>query len=442
MIYLFTLLFPLFIFPWVYDLHDTIIKYMFFIIFTLSLTAFYFIRRDNFGLRSKKVTFEQYLILALGILIVLSTLLSVDPIQSIFGRLTRYEGSLSFICYFALFFLTYRLVDYKEQKVFNGLICTGIFISIYGILEHFNLDFWSTREMPEKWTRSEAFFDNPNIFGSYLVIITMISIFLLLHTTIRKYYLLYFFAANLFFLTALYSSNRSTLIGLFVSLLFLTIFVVIKRKYLWKRWILLAVTFISIFGVTNALEGNAYLARFLSIFSDTNSLILNEQTGDEGAGRIFIWTESLPLLREHFWIGSGPDTFAEAFHSNIDDSKLIAHFGTAGKTVDKAHNEYLHIGVTLGVPALLIYLLFLFRVLYLAFKSIKYMTNKQKIIHYGLMATIIGYLTQAFFNISMPTVAPLFWILLGLCYGISIDHLQKATNTTSKNEDLESTVAM
>ena len=80
-----------------------------------------------------------------------------------------------------------------------------------------------------------------------------------------------------------------------------------------------------------------------------------------------------------------------------------------GTAPDKAHNEYLHIAATNGIPALGIYLVFLGLII-MPRISIMF---KDKITFIFLLC-IFSYLVQAFFNISTIGVAPLFWMILGL----------------------------
>ncbi len=76
---------------------------------------------------------------------------------------------------------------------------------------------------------------------------------------------------------------------------------------------------------------------------------------------------------------------------------------------DKAHNEYLQIAVTLGIPALMVYVIFLGMIIFPNFKYI----FKQKY-RFILLSIIGSYLVQAFFNISTIGIAPLFWFVLGI----------------------------
>ncbi len=71
-----------------------------------------------------------------------------------------------------------------------------------------------------------------------------------------------------------------------------------------------------------------------------------------GSSRIFIYRNSLPLLLESPILGVGPDNFAEVFpQEDFQEFK-----GNQRQIVDKAHSEYIQLGVTTGLPALFIYL--------------------------------------------------------------------------------------
>lgn len=76
---------------------------------------------------------------------------------------------------------------------------------------------------------------------------------------------------------------------------------------------------------------------------------------------------------------------------------------------DKAHNEYLNIAVTLGIPALIVYMIFLIAIV---LPNLKYIFKRKDIF---IILSIIGsYLVQAFFNISTIGIAPIFWLCLGI----------------------------
>lgn len=127
-----------------------------------------------------------------------------------------------------------------------------------------------------------------------------------------------------------------------------------------------------------------------------------------GSHRIWIWRITLRLIYEKPILGCGPDNLWEGLVQNCTEET----YEFARKTyvaIDKAHNEYLHIAATLGIPVLICYLAFIALIL---FPKIKLAINNK--VNFIICLSIISYLVQAFFNISTIGVAPLFWMLLGL----------------------------
>ena len=148
--------------------------------------------------------------------------------------------------------------------------------------------------------------------------------------------------------------------------------------------------------------------KLIQFSNDINSSLDSDGISDSaGSGRIFIWKLAFKLIPKYPLIGSGPDTFLYASAAQeIEDVYTI--FKKSHVFMDKAHNEYLQYAVTVGIPALIIYLLFVGEILS---KQKDILKNNVTLI---FSLAIIGYLVQAFFNISTIGVAPIFWLLLGL----------------------------
>lgn len=137
-----------------------------------------------------------------------------------------------------------------------------------------------------------------------------------------------------------------------------------------------------------------------------------------GSGRGYIWSRSIPLLKDTLLIGHGPDTYAGYFPQNdfmakykyLDNPKIV---------VDKPHNMYLQAGINTGVLSLLILLaMFIGYFIWSMRLYIKADFNDNNaIIGAAVTAGIIAYLITGLFNDSVVGVAPVFWCLLGI--GIS-----------------------
>ncbi|MCY6484501.1 O-antigen ligase family protein [Clostridium aestuarii] len=139
-----------------------------------------------------------------------------------------------------------------------------------------------------------------------------------------------------------------------------------------------------------------------------------------GSARGYIWSRSIPLLKKTMFIGNGPDTFAIFFPQDDYVGKVIA-YGTDNMLVDKAHSLYLQTGINTGVISL-IALLAMFLIYFVS--SIKtYFKNEfndfYSVLGLAVFLACCGYIVAGIFNDSVVSVAPVFWVLLGM--GISIN---------------------
>lgn len=76
-----------------------------------------------------------------------------------------------------------------------------------------------------------------------------------------------------------------------------------------------------------------------------------------GSGRLYIWSRILPMLKNYIFVGSGPDTFAEAFPQNDYVGKMIYAESTA-RIMERAHNDFLVRWVQTGFLSLLALVVF------------------------------------------------------------------------------------
>lgn len=139
-----------------------------------------------------------------------------------------------------------------------------------------------------------------------------------------------------------------------------------------------------------------------------------------GSARGYIWSRSLPLLKDTVFAGFGPDTFAMHFPQNDYIGKILA-YGTPAIIVDKPHNLYLNAGLSTGIISLLA-LLALF-IMYFIF-SIKIYFKQEfntllQITGVSTFVAVCGYLIASLANDSTVSVSPVFWIILGI--GVSIN---------------------
>lgn len=214
------------------------------------------------------------------------------------------------------------------------------------------------------------------------------------------------------------SSGTRSLWVAFLSIVLIYILYLVNQKnkdYI-KRTLLIFFIFIIIF---------IYLFSGLSTFNRDNSINYTETKVDKiindiktlqysgisnkmGSNRIEIWNMTLKLIAKKSIFGCGTDNLKIGLIENCQEDVLKYNIRTK-KIPDKAHNEYLHIAATIGIPALIVYLIFLLLIIKPKIKLI-FKNNMNFII----LLVILSYMIQAFFNISTIGIAPLFWMILGL----------------------------
>lgn len=124
-------------------------------------------------------------------------------------------------------------------------------------------------------------------------------------------------------------------------------------------------------------------------------------------GRGYIWLSSLPLLGDCIFKGYGAGQFAFYFPQDDIVGMLNTH-GTTALCTDKPHSLYLGIGLSHGIPALVIFLC-------IAAVSLRRSgsLHGSGFLENAPAASVICYLIMGIANDSSVVYSPLFWIFAG-----------------------------
>ncbi|MDD3173493.1 MAG: O-antigen ligase family protein, partial [Herbinix sp.] len=154
--------------------------------------------------------------------------------------------------------------------------------------------------------------------------------------------------------------------------------------------------------------GQGYVYR--NDFGKTDQLTKIETFGfknheDFASGRGYIWSRSLPLIKQSLFIGTGPDTFLLMFPQN-DYVGKANNCKNAYTILEKPHNLYLGIAIQTGVVSLVAFLCFF--ILYLRNSVTSYrkldVTNYMDRVGLGcLFATIVYLVCGCFIDSSLQT---------------------------------------
>jgi hypothetical protein len=150
----------------------------------------------------------------------------------------------------------------------------------------------------------------------------------------------------------------------------------------------------------------------------------NEKLGSE---RGYIWSRAFPMLKDNLLLGGGPDTFAFRFPQNDLIGKYYA-YDTPNMVIDKPHNLYLQLALNNGLIALLAFLaiMIIYVVDSIKLYAFKEYYEKSQVFGSVTCLGVVGYLFAGLFNDSVISVAPVFWIVLGV--GIALNYMNRKEN--------------
>ena len=140
--------------------------------------------------------------------------------------------------------------------------------------------------------------------------------------------------------------------------------------------------------------------------------------------RGYIWSRTFPLLKNYILLGSGADTFTLVFPQNDYLGKVHNNFFNT--IITKPHNLYLQIAVQTGV--LSVVLVIVYYLIYVIGSIKIYRKSKMESYFSKVGAAVfigtVGYMVSSFFNDSTITVAPVFWVLMGIGFAMN-DQVRK-----------------
>ncbi len=378
-------------------------KYVVLMISSLLLLIPLWLNRQNLRQLLVWDTINKLLVIYM-IYLSISVCFAIDPALAINGSYWRMEG-LSTILFYVMLFMAARSIGQLDKKFYAAMLVTAVIISMYGTAQYFGFDLFQREYFRLPYVPISTI-GNQNFIGSYFVLIIPLSLnFWIIE---KKKVALVAYSILLFGLMT--TMSRGPWLGYAAALI---TYLILDGKLHHKSFfakenlVLLGVTFavILVFALTS---DGVFIARLLSIFYDFNEIIRNSPgSEDTGSGRWFIWQKTLVLVMERPWFGVGIENLGLVFPGRFANEMFQKY--NLVVYIDRAHNEYLDMMVSSGIPSLLIYLSFLFSILKMGFRKLT--DDPMKI---ALMSSLIGYLVQAFFNIRVVSVAYIFWIFLAL----------------------------
>lgn len=132
-----------------------------------------------------------------------------------------------------------------------------------------------------------------------------------------------------------------------------------------------------------------------------------------GSNRIAVWAYCLGFAKEHLFFGGGSGAFRIYFNQYLSDNSLVIPTEQDGLQLpaffDTAHNEYIAQLTDHGLPAALLFLALILVALFRRREGWFPCLS-------SCSAAVLCYAVQAFFSFSVCIVAPMFWVVLALSF--------------------------
>jgi len=347
------------------------------------------------------------------ILLFLSGLIDNQSLHQIFmGTWARNNGFFQVIFFAALFLASASIHGIKFlQRIIQILFALGILFSTYAWLQHYNKDPlsaifpWYTKDQPIILTLG-----NSNFASMFLAItFTATCVYLLKSDSdnlIRSVSALSLFSHFLLIKKIDTQGKISFSIGFlilgFVYLNFAKNKLLNKISIIWGTSSLL----IGILGVT-ALFG---IGPFAGVLSD------NVRTLKD---RYFAWLAALRMIRDHPIFGVGIDNFVDSYRLYRLPGSYEIQTAQPFLDYDNAHNVFLNIGATAGLPCLLAYIGLIVLITFRGLLAIK--NCEEKLIAGGVFAVWIIYLVNSMISIENFGLSVWGWISGGALVSMSIN---------------------
>jgi O-antigen ligase len=400
-------------------------------------------------------------LIALFAIFLLATLFSVDINFSLWGNPYRSGGFVNFAFYiiFAVLLL-FTLGESDWQKVWDFSIFIGILVSVVALFQQFGI---FNNFFLYKPTQLPGTVGGPIFLGIYLMLLSPLTLAFGIGEKKLIKRIFYFLSFLLFLIIIVLTISQAAYLGIAAGMIYfffafpLNLVSAPKNA---KKLKLLKFTAGSllILGILAIL----FLKTHPEISQNQNYIINNLISWKIDQSRISAWKISWQALKARPLFGYGPENFSIGFDRYYDpslpDIEKTPFTDVVTTWWDRAHSFIFDIGVTAGLPALVIYLL-LFGILFWQLEKLKNYPRKpataassnqnisenhpaaprtegerislnQRIIAHSIQATFIGYFVANFFSFDTFSSYLISFLLIG--YSL---HLTAESNADSKAED-------
>ncbi|MBI5677625.1 MAG: tetratricopeptide repeat protein [Planctomycetes bacterium] len=319
-------------------------------------------------------------ILAYIFIFIISSVISINPIMSLFGTYKRFEGLTATLCYILIFCATVNFVTTRRRLylLVFAIVAGAIISSIYGIAQHVGFDMF-------KWSSFEArrvfsTFGNPVFFSAYLVMTLPLAVVLFFSnssqqkeiSSLKNSYItwIFFVLSAIIYTTFWLTNTRACFVALLGGLFPLLIVISNKQTAERYKFAVLVISFVLIGIFFNVRHDTSVIKHFVSDVKPTDNhsdssfnkkeiesvpISIKQQThtrpwiankvsfGSSTFSRIFQYLAATRIIKDYSVLGIGPDTIGIVYQKNLAKvfSLLEGDKAFPFPRQDRIHNDVL-----------------------------------------------------------------------------------------------------
>ncbi|MBN1867626.1 O-antigen ligase family protein [Candidatus Sumerlaeota bacterium] len=346
--------------------------------------------------------------------LVLSSVMSVNPRMSLWGNYGRQEGLLTRLSYVVLFLVALWRIDSvgRIERLMSALVWSSVPVVLYGFAQAAGID-------PFVW-RSDAAspvmstFGRANFLGAHLVMVMPLTLAWVLARNRPK--------TGAFLLAAQFACLALTLargawIGFAVAVAVFGLVSGARRRRL--RIAIVACLPLLIAGGTLLELGrsDSALLRLAQRTGSARLVSFADLSAGSAAARTTIWRTSWKLARERPWLGYGPDTMPLVFE-RVYPPQLVYYLGRH-TTVDRAHNVWLDQAMASGLAGATVFGILLAVFCAIIVRGCRAASDARRTALWaGIAAAVAGHLADLHFSFDEIGTATVFWMLLAMACGL------------------------
>jgi O-antigen ligase len=332
--------------------------------------------------------------------------------QLILGAWARNNGLAYYLSIFILLIFVTNLpntgIEYSIVKILSYL---GFVVNVYALLQFANFDYYNSI-FPLYNTKLLVYsiFGNTNFYSAFFGFSFLANLGIVLNKNFSRKMRFFATISLLFSSPLLFVVDLQGLVIISLGSVAIIYFWMhsqvvknLKNKSFLKYIYLIPLLFVSLITL---------------ILKNQNRLNRSELVSLED--RFYFWQSAIKMTGDNPWFGVGPDSYgnwvgiyrSKEFYSFRNELNIDAGY------TDNAHNLLLQISSTLGIPALLLFCLIIFFVLWRSW--IAYKVCSDKFVVFILIVIFCAYLLQSFISIEHLGLGVWGWTIGGILVNLSI----------------------